>query len=407
MGNLFALLSAALLALQWVLLRLAGVSLTPHWTALLSGIGIVGAAILLSWAAEVAQLDVPQSLAFAFLALIAVLPEYAVDMYFAWQAGEDPAYAQYATANMTGANRLLIGFGWAAVVVAYWIKTRNRSVELKRSQTLEISYLTIATAYSFIIPLKGSISLLDTVVLLAIFGFYVAAASRAGMAEPELGGPSALLGSLPTARRRLATLALFALAGLTILLGAEPFAESLLAVGRTSGMEEFLLVQWVAPLASESPEFIVAILFALRRNPSAGIATLVSSKINQWTLLIGMLPLVYSLSAGRAGALVLDSRQTEEVLLTAAQSVFALAVIANLRFSLWAAALLAVLFGSQLLFTAPGTRYGYSVGYIVLTALLLVTNRTIRRGFFDVRRLRPQPEGPQAPHSAEDEPKVP
>src|SRR5207253_9858383 len=191
------LLASGALALQWTLLRLTGVHLPHHWAAILSGVGIFAAAILLSWAAEAAQVDIPQSLALAFLALIAVLPEYAVDMYFAWQAGKDPTYTQYATANMTGANRLLIGFGWAAVVVCYWLKTRRKAIELEPSHSMEISYLTLATAYSFVIPLKRSLSLIDTAVLLAIFGFYVVSASRAGMSEPELGGPSELLGELP------------------------------------------------------------------------------------------------------------------------------------------------------------------------------------------------------------------
>ena len=383
------LLAASLVALQWIVVRLAGVQLPHLWVAILSGVGIFGAAVLLSWAAEVAQVDIPQSLALAFLALIAVLPEYAVDMYFAWQAGKDPTYTQYATANMTGANRLLIGFGWAAVVVCYWLKTRKKAVELEPSHSMEVSYLTLATAYSFVIPLKGTLSLIDTAVLLAIFGFYVVSASRAGMSEPELGGPSELMGELPKLQRRSATVALFAIAGLTIALAAEPFAESLLATGRAYGVEEFILVQWIAPLASESPEFIVAILFALRGNPGASIGTLISSKVNQWTLLIGMLPLAYSASSGQATAMSLDRRQVEEVLLTAAQSLFGVAVIANLRFSLIEALVIAVLFGSQLFFPSPAVRYVYSFGYIALTLMFLITNRDNRRGFFDVRRLRP------------------
>jgi cation:H+ antiporter len=383
------LIAASLVALQWIILRLLGVHLPPLWEAVLSGVGIFGAAFLLSWAAEVAQIDIPQSLALAFLALIAVLPEYAVDMYFAWQAGKDPTYTQYATANMTGANRLLIGFGWAAVVICYWLKTRKREVELEPAHSMEISYLTVATAYSFVIPLKGTISLLDTVILLIVFGFYVASASRAGMAEPELGGPSEILGVLPTLQRRLATIGLFVIAGVTIFFAAEPFAEGLLATGRAYGVEEFILVQWIAPLASESPEFIVAILFALRGNPGASIGTLVSSKVNQWTLLIGMLPLAYAISAGQFSAMVLDERQVEEVLLTAAQSFFAVAVIANLRFSLFEATLLGGLFASQLFFPSTTIRYIYSFVYVGLAVLLLATNRENRRGFFDVRRLRP------------------
>ena len=127
------LLASVALALQWILLRLAGVHLEPHWEALLSGLAIFGAAFLLSWSAELAQKDIPQALAIALLALIAVLPEYAVDMYFAWTAGKDPKYTAFAMANMTGANRLLIGVGWAAVVATFGSKpARNRS-SLSRS----------------------------------------------------------------------------------------------------------------------------------------------------------------------------------------------------------------------------------------------------------------------------------
>jgi len=389
--------AATLVASQWIVLRLTGAHLPHLWMAICSGVGIFGAAVLLSWAAEAAQIDIPQSLALAFLALIAVLPEYAVDMYFAWQAGEDPTYTQYATANMTGANRLLIGFGWAAVVICYWLKTRNKKVELEPSHSMEISYLTVATVYSFLIPLKGTLSLVDTVALLILFGFYMVSASRAGMAEPELGGPSELIGELPTAQRRIVTIGLFAVAGLTIFLAAEPFAESLLATGRALGVEEFLLVQWLAPLASESPEFIVAILFALRGNPGASIGTLISSKVNQWTLLIGMLPLAYCLSAGKISAMVLDTRQVQEVLLTAAQSLFAVAVIAKLSFSLGEAIIVGALFATQLFFPSPTVRYIYCGMYVVLTLVLLVKNKEARRGFFDLRRLRPGTSTPGPP----------
>src|SRR5258705_13468545 len=177
------------------------------------------------------------------------------------------------------------------------------------------------------------------------------------MEEPELGGPSELGGALPTAQRRLATVGLFLIAGLAIFLAAEPFAESLLATGRAYGVEEFLLVQWIAPLASESPEFIVAILFALRLNPGASIGTLVSSTVNQWTLLIATLPLAFSISSGHVGVMKLDPRQREEFLLTATQSFFAVAVIANLQFTLFEAGLVVALFSTQLMFPSPTVRH--------------------------------------------------
>jgi cation:H+ antiporter len=371
--------SVSLVCLQWIVLHFSGAHLPPQWEALSAGLGIFGAAFMLSWAAELAQLEIPQALALACLALIAVLPEYAVDMYFAWQAGKDPQYTAYAMANMTGANRLLIGFGWACVVFTYWLKTRNRSFQLEPDHKIEIFYLGLATVYSFIIPFKRQLDLVDATVLITIFVLYIRAASRAAHVEPELGGPPEMIGGWAKPRRRLATVLLFLFSGYTIFIAAEPFAEGLLETGRIFGIEEFLLVQWLAPLASESPEFIVAILFALRANPGASMGTLLSSKVNQWTLLVGMLPLVYMISKGVITPMHMDDRQMEEILLTAAQSLFAVAVLANLNFSLLEAVAIFVLFATQLMIPDPRFRMYYSLLYIVLTVGLLFFNAENRR----------------------------
>jgi cation:H+ antiporter len=381
MSTTLRLITAILLPLQWIGIRLFDIHLPPQWEVAGAGLAIFGAAFILSWAAEVAQVDIPQALALAFLALVAVLPEYAVDMYFAWSAGKDPTYIPYATANMTGANRLLIGLGWASVVATFWFKTRHRQVVLDRTRTIELLHLALATTYSFMIPLKGTLSWLDSAVLLAIFVSYMISASKAQIVEPELdGGVGELLMQLRPNLRRSVTVALFIYAGLGIFLAAEPFAEGLLATGRAFAIEEFLLVQWLAPLASESPEFIVAIVFASRGNPGASMGTLVSSKVNQWTLLIGMLPLAYNLSAGHLGPMHLDARQIEEIFLTAAQSFFAVAVLANLSFSLIEAGVMFVLFASQLFFTDPVSRHLYAIAYLVLAATWLIVSRSSRQG---------------------------
>src|SRR5262249_22200426 len=148
--------------LQWFYLRFAGIPLSPLWSAVAPGVAIFGAAYVLSWGAELAQFEIPQSLAIAFLALIAVLPEYAVDMYFSWNARKTPAYIHFATANMTGSNRLLIGVGWAAVIFAYFFKTKKGEVQLEKGNRTELLALTLATLYCFIIPIKGTLSWIDS-----------------------------------------------------------------------------------------------------------------------------------------------------------------------------------------------------------------------------------------------------
>lgn len=334
-----ALLAAALLTVPGLFMRFAIEEPEPVLGAVLFGLAIVGSAFLLATAAEVAQLDIARGLAIAVLAFIAVLPEYAVDMVFAWKAGKDPdGFAHFALANMTGANRLLIGVGWSMVVlIAAWRYSkkgiRRREVELERSHGIDIAFLTIATMYSLSLPLKRTLTLLDAAVLVSIFAVYLVRISRAPAEEPHLVGPAQYVGNLPVGQRRASVIGLLAFAAAVILACAEHFAESLLAAGGSLGVDEFLLVQWLAPLASEAPELLVAGLFAWRLNANAGLGALVSSKVNQWTLLVGTLPIVFAISSGKLHGLPLDGMQREELFLTAAQSVFAVAILFNRRLS--------------------------------------------------------------------------
>jgi cation:H+ antiporter len=366
------ILFVCLLPLQWFFVLMMAPHTAHGYVAVSSGMGIFGAAFLLSWAAEAGQVDIPEALALAALALVAVLPEYAVDLYFAYRAGSHPEYAPFAVANMTGGNRLLIGLGWPAVAVGAWFATRARELRLERGEALELACLALATFYAFFLVWKDSIGLTDAAVLLALFVFYMVSAARSAHGEVELEGvPQAIATQFGTAARRTVVIGLFLLAAVTIASAAEPFAEALLGIGREYGIEEFLLVQWLAPLASESPEFIVAIIFATSGKATSGLRALLSSKVNQWTLLVGMLPIAYSVGGAGLTPLHLDARQEEEVLLTAAQSLFALTVMANFKFSLVEGAMLAIMFLTQLFSVNPATRMVYCWIYIGLALAVL------------------------------------
>ncbi len=374
--NWTLILLAFVVTLPAVVLRLSGTAgqVAPGIGAAIFGVAILGGAFLLTWAAEVAEMDISQGLALAFLALVAVLPEYAVDMYFAWTAAAKPEYTAYATANMTGGNRLLIGIAWPLIVLLYWTRHRRGTLRLPRERAVEIAFLALATGYSFVIPAKGTLSLLDMVVLVGLFVGYMWRLAGAGKGEPDIVGPALALAGLEPWLRRLAVVVFFIFSAGVILGSAEPFAEALIHLGRGHGIDEFLLVQWVAPLASEAPEIAIACILTLKGDAQAGMGAVVSSKVNQWTLLVGTLPLVYSVGLGHAGALPLDGRQVEEILLTSAQSLFGLAVLCNLRLSLFEAAVLFVLFTSQLLVPSQTARYGFALVYGTLGTALLVRN---------------------------------
>jgi cation:H+ antiporter len=331
-------------------LRLAGVPLDPLTMAIVSGVAIMAAAFLLLWACDVAQADISQTMALAVVALIAVLPEYAVDMYFTWNAGKHPEgdYAQYAVANMTGANRLLIGVAWVVIVVICWWKTRQ-ALRMQEQRRTEIIFLGLATLYAFLVPLKGTLAWYDCVVFIGLYAWYIVIASRRPQVECEMEGPAALLVRLPKGSRRACTAMMFLFAGSVILANAKPFCEGLIGSGRLFGINEFLLVQWLAPIASETPEFVVAIMFALRGQAGVALGSLLASKLNQWTLLVGMIPAVYAVSRGSLEhPLPLGEFQLHEILLTAAQSLLAVVLLAHLRLPMRYAILLFVLFFAQL-----------------------------------------------------------
>jgi cation:H+ antiporter len=363
-----------------LVLRLSGASPNPVIGLVLFGMAVVSASFILAWAAEAAQVDISGGLAIAILAVIAVLPEYFVDLYFAYTAGSNPAYVPYAAANMTGSNRLLLGLGWSSVVLVALAIAKKRSGKPVRELTLETGYrvelgfLAIASIVAFFIPISGQIPLLLGFALLGFFVFYLWKVSRGEVEEPHLLGPAATIGALPKRTRRILVIGLFAFAAAVILACAEPFAHSLIGTGTQLGIDQFLLVQWLAPLASEAPEFIVAILFAVRGNGAAAIGTLISSKVNQWTLLVGSLPLAY-LTGGGTTALHLDARQIEEFLLTATQTLLGVAALLALRFPRWAAWTLLALFAVQFALPGQTARYILCGIYAAIALAALIRNR--------------------------------
>jgi cation:H+ antiporter len=346
-----ALITAIFIA-PAVVARIVGLHLDPVAALLIFGAAVVAASFLLAWAAEAAQIDVSGGLAIAILALVAVLPEYAVDLYYAYASGHNAEYTQYAAANMTGSNRLLMGLGWPVVVLVSIVVARKAGagkptgLALEPANRVELGFLLIAGVVAFVIPASGEIHLALGLTLLAWFGFYLYKVSHGDVEEPDLIGTAAALGELPDRIRRIAVIGLFAASGAVILLCAKPFANNLVTAGAELGIDRFLLVQWLAPLASEAPEFIIAVIFASRGKGTAAIATLISSKVNQWTLLIGSLPVAHVLGGG-GSSLVLDSRQIEEVLLTATQTLMGVALILGLRFNRAAACALLGLFVVQ------------------------------------------------------------
>lgn len=356
MKRFLSLVAIALLAaLPAIIFRLTGLRPNPILDAAIFGVAILAAGFLLSWGAEAAEQYISQGLILAVVALVTVLPEYAVDLYYAYQAGKagpESQYVHYAAANMTGANRLLVGLAWPVIVLIHWMKDRHPAIELSPSNAVEIGFLLLASVYAFVILYMGRITPIDFVVLAAIFFGYVWRVRNTpnidNPDEVEQTGPATALNTLPLATQWTILIGLVVVACGVILAAAEPFAEAMVSSGRVLGINEFLLIQWLAPLASEAPAVSIAVLFVLANRSGNGLTAMISDKINQWTLLVGMLPLALSVGAGTISSLPLDARQSEEFFLTAAQSLLGIALLLRLRLSIASAALLAAMFSVQI-----------------------------------------------------------
>jgi cation:H+ antiporter len=228
---------------------------------------------------------------------------------------------------------------------------------------------------------------------------YIWRLSKLPTSPPDLIGPAGAIGALPTAWRRLVTAGLAVAAAVAIPLVAEPFADALIATGSAWGVDEFLLVQWLAPLASEAPEFVVVSIFAWQGATGAAMGALVSSKINQWTLLVGTLPLVYSIALGEAAPLPLTGRQDEELLLTVAQTLCAVLILLDLRLHWFGGLALFGLFVAG--FVWPDEHIALSLVYLALAVVAAVVQRREIRDVFRYVRAMVRATPQAIPRSAE------
>jgi len=352
---------------------------------------LLASAFLVAWGAEAAQFLISQGLALAVLAWLQTLPEFAVEAVIAWDAGREPARAQLAIANLTGAIRLLLGFGWPLV---YWVQAlaqRRRGgpafapIRLQPEHAVEVLGLVPPLLYFAVILAKGTFSVLDAAVLVALYAGYLALLARNPPHDMERAQDTPLVSRWALRqrgwRRPAAIGGLFAVGGGLLVVTVHPFLESMLAVAAMLGISQFFAVQWVAPFLSEFPEMVSTVNWSRRVTPAPlALMNLVSSNINQWTVLAAMIPVVYGYSHwhhyGTWVAFHFDHAQRLEVGLTLLQTGLGVLLLATMEFGALAACLLFLLWLAQ--FVHPTWREvvaGVYAGWMGLLVLLFAARR--------------------------------
>jgi len=341
-------------------------------TVLWAAPAILLSSLMIAWAAESAQYFIAQGFALAILAWMQTLPEFAVEAVIAWKQ-QTPLLL----ANLTGALRLLTGLGWPVIYFTAAIfhrrrsRTPLRSIQLEEHQCIEVIGLLIPLIYIAVICAKATLTLADAVVLTAIYALYLAMLSRLPPETPEsIEDLETVPRTIVTSRRpvRIALITgLFLGGALLIRYSAEPFLGSLLAIAGLAGISSFVAIQWLAPIISEFPEMASTVYFArtVTRAPMA-LMNMVSSNINQWTLLVAMLPVVFSISAGHASTIVLDPQQQLQLLMTLGQALLGMMFLINMELVWWEAIALLVLF--VIGFVSPAAAKPVTAAYFIWAA---------------------------------------
>jgi cation:H+ antiporter len=334
------------------------------WQSLWTFPSIILAALVIAWGAESAQFLVSQAFALTLLALIQTLPEFAVEGFIAWNAGKFPAPANIGlmTANFTGALRLLVGLGWPlifATTVVFNLKNTHRiriaRITLDGEHSVELMGLLGGSLYAFVIVLKGTLTLLDTIVLLALYGLYVAILLGLPPRDEEEISDLELVPRYILSRgrwqRNLLIWACFILGGAGILLVANPFLRSAMGLSIILGVPAFMLIQWLAPFLSEFPEKVSAFYWAksIVKAPMA-LMNMVSSGIAELTLLIALIPIVFCIALGRIDSIAFDWPHRAEIMLTASQGILGFVILSKMNFRWFEALGLFVLWSSQIFF---------------------------------------------------------
>lgn len=329
-------------------------------------------AMLIAWGAEAAQFLISQGLALAILAWLQTLPEFAVEAVIASEAGRDPSKLHLVTANFTGSLRLLTGLGWPMIYATASIFSRKKtgksigSIQLEPEHSAEVVGLIAPIIYFFWIYWKSTLTFYDSAVLMLIYIAYLAVLRKIPAQDEEQIEELELIPKKILSFSKQIQIAiifgLFFAGGLILYFVAHPFLESMLAVATSLGVSQFVFVQWVSPFLSEFPEKVSAFHWARQvRSAPMALMNMVSSNINQWTMLIAMIPVAYSYSLGHTGIIHFDEHQKEEILLTLAQALVGFVFLMNMNFSWYEAAGLFVLWLIQ--FVRPEWRLNITFIY--------------------------------------------
>jgi cation:H+ antiporter len=255
---------------------------------------------------------------------------------------------------------------------------------------VDLGILGLAAVWALRPALRGKVTLLDAAVLISLYAFYLHRVAHAEDEAPEMIGVARSLAELPAEQRRRWVGGLLLYSATVILLTAVPFSNAVLGTGALVGISPYLLLQWLVPVATETPEIVVALVLLMHGRGGQSVAVLLASAVSQYTLALGTLPVAFLLGAG-AGPLPLQPREQIELILTMGVALYAVASLVQLRLSRGDASIMLILFSLQFFLPNVFTRGVLAVVFTVLAVDVFLSERPEVRSLVSALRPRASP----------------
>ena len=229
---------------------------------------------------------------------------------------------------------------------------------------------------------SGHLTLLDGVILVALYALYARRVQGTPEEEPAVLGvasrPRLAPAAAATSRDHGPDRSWRAPSSSSI---ANPFADALLGTGTSLGIDPYFLIQSAIPLATEAPEFVVVAVLVANRRPAQGLALFLASSVSQWTLAMGALPLAF-FAGGGGTSMPLDAHQQLELGFTVALTLFAVAALVSLRPERVDAVLMVGVLAIQLIYPTAFIQLASAFVLFVFALDLFVGRRRAVRSLF-------------------------
>jgi cation:H+ antiporter len=266
------------------------------------------------------------------------------------------------------------GVAFLVYIIAFRYRQRGlrrAGVSFERTLRVDTTYVAIAVAFTLSLPFRRTVTLIDAVILVAIFVAYLLRIHHAPRRDPVLVGTAGRIASLSKRIRWFVIILLLLVFSFAVYFLGRLFGHRLLLTAQQLHLPAYGLAEWAAPFATVTPELLIVAVYAWRLNATEAIQTLLQ-RMMQIFLFLGVLPPLFSVLFGTMHGPPVTPLERRGILLAMAETLLVIAVFVDLTLGVREANAILGLFLAQfvLAMLVPAASLGMDV--LTLGAIYLV-----------------------------------